>query len=61
MDKRRSGAIINSIVASYVDSMYVNSNPELEELRSFAEANHVPVILKDAESFILMQIGRAHV
>ncbi|MCI7248746.1 MAG: O-methyltransferase [Clostridiales bacterium] len=54
MDKRRSGAIINSIVASYVDSMYVNSNPELEELRSFAEANHVPVILKDAESFILM-------
>lgn len=54
MDKRRSGVIINSIVASYVDSMYVNKNPQLEELREFAEENHVPVILKDAESFILM-------
>ncbi len=56
MDKRRSGEIINEIVASYIDDMYQNPNGNLENLREYAEENHVPVILKDAESFILMML-----
>lgn len=52
MDGRRSGAIINSLVSSYIDEIYVNKNENIEALRVLAEENHVPIILKDAESLL---------
>lgn len=45
--------ITNDIVTSYIDTLYKNDNPRLNELRAFAEENHVPVILRDTEGLLL--------
>lgn len=56
MDRRRSGAIINETVTSYIEGFYKNKNPELENLRAFAESKGVPVILRDTEWLLSMII-----
>lgn len=45
--------ITNSIITSYIDTLYKNENPKLMELRAFAEEKHVPIILKDTEKLLL--------
>lgn len=52
--------ITNDIISAYIDNLYVNDNRQLMELRSFAEENHVPIILKDTEGLlrILMNLKK---
>lgn len=45
--------IINEKVVEYLDGFYKPLNDELNALRNFAEPNHIPIILKDAEELIL--------
>ncbi len=54
MARQKPGIITNNIVSSYLDTLYQNPDPRLEQLRDLAETNHVPVILKDTESFLMM-------
>ena len=44
--------ITNEIISAYIDNLYVNENPKLEELREFAESRNVPIILKDTEKLL---------
>ena len=44
--------ITNEVVTRYLDGLYRPLTPELAELRRQAEADHVPVILRDTESFL---------
>ena len=44
--------ITNEIITSFIEGLYYNENEQLEDLREFAEANHVPVILKDTEGLL---------
>ena len=44
--------ITNDIISAYIDNLYVNGNAKLEELREFAEKEHVPIILKDTEKLL---------
>ena len=44
--------ITNDIISAYIDNFYVNENKRLEELRRFAEEQHVPVILRDTERLL---------
>ena len=44
--------ITNEIISAYIDNFYVNENRDLEELREFAERQHVPIILKDTEKLL---------
>lgn len=45
--------IINEKVVEYLDTTYKSPSKELELLRKEAEANRVPIILKDSEAFLL--------
>lgn len=45
--------ITNDIITAYIDTLYSSNNESLKELRSFAEKNHVPIILKDTEGLLL--------
>lgn len=45
--------ITNEIITGYIESLYVGTSPELEELRCFAEEKRVPIILKDTEGLLL--------
>ncbi|MFV0517576.1 MAG: O-methyltransferase [Aminipila sp.] len=45
--------ITNDKVTEYIDSLYRPLTPELAELREKAESENVPIILKDAETFLL--------
>ncbi|NLD20321.1 MAG: O-methyltransferase [Clostridiales bacterium] len=45
--------ITNDIITSYIKSLYSCDNPQLNELRAFAEEKKVPVILKDTEGLLL--------
>ncbi len=45
--------ITNNIIRAYLDTLYVNKNQKLNELREFAEKEKVPVILKDTEELLL--------
>ena len=49
--------ITNSIISAYIDKLYKNENPQLVELREFAEKNHVPVILRDTEGLLLQLLN----
>ncbi len=49
--------ITNSIISAYIDKLYKNTNPQLVELRDFAERNHVPVILRDTEGLLLQLLN----
>ena len=44
--------ITNEIISAYIDNRYTNENEKLEELRSFAEEQHVPIIQKDTEKLL---------
>ena len=44
--------ITNEIISAYIDNLYTNENEKLEELRNFAEEQHVPIILKDTEKLL---------
>ena len=54
MAGEKTGAITGNIVSSYLDTLYISPDERLSQLREFAEENHVPIILKDTESFLLM-------
>lgn len=45
--------IINPKVTAYIDGLYQPLSPALAELRASAEAVRVPVILRDAETFLI--------
>ena len=45
--------IINEKVVEYLDTTYKSPSKELELLRKEAEANRVPIILRDSEAFLL--------
>lgn len=45
--------ITNDIITAYIESFYKSGNPQLMELRQFAEEKHIPIILKDTESLLL--------
>ena len=45
--------ITNDIITAYIDSLYKSGNPQLMELRQFAEDKHIPIILKETESLLL--------
>ena len=44
--------ITNEIIGAFIDELYYNENEQLQELREFAEANNVPIILKDTEGLL---------
>ena len=44
--------ITNEIISAYIDNLYTNENEKLEELRSCAEEQHVPIIQKDTEKLL---------
>ncbi|MGI6765632.1 MAG: O-methyltransferase [Lentihominibacter sp.] len=48
--------ITNDIITAYLDTLYVNKNQKLKELREFAEKERVPIILKDTEELLLQLI-----
>ena len=52
--------ITNEIIAAFIDDLYYNENEQLQELRDFAETNHVPIILKDTEGLLatIMKLKR---
>lgn len=45
--------ITNELISAYISGLYRNDNPKLQELRSFAEESHVPVIMKDTEGLLM--------
>ena len=45
--------ITNTIITSYIDTLYTGSSPKLNELRAFAEEKRVPIIQKDTEGLLL--------
>jgi predicted O-methyltransferase YrrM len=45
--------IINEKVVEYLDKFYKALSSELNELRIYAEENHIPVILKDTETLLI--------
>jgi predicted O-methyltransferase YrrM len=45
--------ITNDIITSYIDTLYKGGDQDMVVLREFAEANHVPIILKDTEGLLL--------
>lgn len=45
--------ITNSIITAYLNNLYSSINPQLKELRSFAEDKKVPIILKSTEGLLL--------
>ncbi len=45
--------ITNPLVTEYIESQYRSLNPMLEQIRNYAEAHHIPVILKDTEMLLL--------
>ena len=52
--------ITNELISAFIDELYYNENEQIQELREFAEANHVPIILKDTEGLLaaLMKLKR---
>lgn len=48
--------ITDKKVEEYIEGLYRPLNPFLEELRRLAEAEAIPIILKDTESFLLTLI-----
>lgn len=44
--------IVNERIVSYIHSLEQSREPFLEELRTYAEANRVPIIRKEVESFL---------
>ena len=40
------------MISAFIDELYYNENEQLQELRDFAEDNHVPIILKDTEGLL---------
>lgn len=54
MAGEKPGMITNEIVSSYLDTLYANPDERLEQLRDLAQRDHVPIILKDTESFLVM-------
>ena len=45
--------ITNDIITAFINTFYKNENKDLQELRAFAEAQHVPSILRDTEGLLL--------
>lgn len=45
--------VINEKVIEYINGLYRPQNQFLDNLRKSAEENHIPIILKDAETLIL--------
>lgn len=45
-------SITNEIISSYLGSFHTEMDPDMEELRSFAESKHIPVILRDTEDLL---------
>lgn len=45
--------IINEKVTAYIEGLYQPVSPALGKLREQAEAEHVPIILRDTEGFLL--------
>lgn len=45
--------ITNDIITAYINTLYSSENPQLSELRRFAEENRVPIIQKDTEGLLL--------
>ncbi len=45
--------ITNDIITAYLNNLYSSINPQLKELRSFAEDKRVPIILKSTEGLLL--------
>ena len=45
--------ITNDIITAYINTLYTSENPQLSELRRFAEENRVPIIQKDTEGLLL--------
>lgn len=45
--------ITNSIITSYLNTLYSGASSKLIELRKLAEEKHVPIILKDTEGLLL--------
>ena len=45
--------ITNNIITAFINTFYKNENKDLQELRAFAEAQHVPIILRDTEGLLL--------
>lgn len=48
--------IINDKVTAYINELYKPLNAELGAFRTQAEKDHVPIILRDTETFLLNQI-----
>ena len=51
--------ITNDIVTEYINGFYQPASPELETLRLEAEAEKVPIILKETESFLRVMLSIA--
>lgn len=45
--------ITNGIITAFINTFYKNDNKDLQELRAFAEAQHVPIILRDTEGLLM--------
>lgn len=45
--------ITNDLITAYINTLYSSDNPDLAELRRFAEENRVPIIQKDTEGLLL--------
>ncbi len=52
--------IVNERIVSYIHSLEQSRGPFLDELRAYAEANRVPIIRREVESFleVLLSIQR---
>ena len=48
--------ITNEVVTRYIDGLYRPLTSELAELRRQAEADHIPVILRDTERFLVSML-----
>ena len=47
-----SNNITNGEVTNYINGFYKPLNQQMEALRKSAEENHIPIILKETESFL---------
>lgn len=45
--------ITNPLVEEYINKYYKPLNEQLHHLREYAEENHIPIILRETESFLL--------
>ena len=45
--------ITDRIVSAFIDDLYTCDNEKLKELRSFAEENRVPIILRSTEMLLI--------